>query len=352
MKLFKRMTYDKYADGEEQFEDALERSGYRVVTLQEGYSDLLEDSILCHVPPEAIKKNNLQSFSGHKTFQSEFNRLNHLEAFTTAAFSQNLVLHSSNRTMNSFYFLCPYGFVFRIFDVQGFKKFEPLFLSNNKEPLLLSCEGDQGQLQGEYGNVRKHFVFIKQERLLKLGGKDNFFMECFLPDENADFQPLLESVDLRGRVGWVINTSITVKDSFNPVMYMKNDITYKSVHPFTFHFLPFQAINGVLQANVRPLLEGIVENDGLLASTSKNLVIGFDCPENFTVWIGNSRDIGVEDGALLGCHVMFKLETGWTHMKVIRFYHEKQNGKFQVQRYGHGVNAALSMWCLLRAYAL
>ena len=79
MKLFKRMTYDKYtyADGEEQFEDALEWSGYRVVTLQEGYSDLLEDSILCHVPSEAIKKKQLaivfwtQNFSiGVQPFES------------------------------------------------------------------------------------------------------------------------------------------------------------------------------------------------------------------------------------------------------------------------------------------
>ena len=30
--------------------------------------------------------------------------------------------------------------------------------------------------------------------------------------------------------------------------------------------------------------------------------------------MGSVRDIGILDGALLNCHVMFKLETGWTHM--------------------------------------
>jgi hypothetical protein len=94
--------------------------------------------------------------------------------------------------------------------------------------------------------------------------------------------------------------------------------------------------------------------------------MGFQIPTGFTVWIGSPRDIlGIQDGALLNCYVMFRLLDGWTHMKVIKFYPRRKQGKydykvrhvgqnlvqdvfFNVRKYGHGPNAKPSTWCLLR----
>ena len=90
-------------------------------------------------------------------------------------------------------------------------------------------------------------------------------------------------------------------------------------------------INGILQSHVRPLDGAILENNCMLASTNTHLVMGFEIPQGFTVWIGNPRDIAVLDGALLNCYVMFKLVEGWTHMKVVKFYSVRKNGKFDYQ---------------------
>ena len=154
------------------------------------------------------------------------------------------------------------------------------------------------------------------------------FYEVLVPDETCDIQVLLDGVEVRGKRGWILNKCVILNESLNPIIYMKGDPTNKSVHPFTFRFFPFMTINSVLQAHVRPLAGGIMENDALLSSTNTHLVMGFQIPEGFSVWIGNPRDIGILDGALLYCHVMFKLGTGWTHMKVVRYYVARKNGMF------------------------
>ena len=94
--------------------------------------------------------------------------------------------------------------------------------------------------------------------------------------------------------------------------------------------------------------------------------MGFNIPSGFSVWIGHPKDIfGILDGCLLNCDIMFMLESGWTHMKVIRFFEQRKHGLydyrvrhvgknlvqdvcFQPRKYGHGANAKLSTWCLLR----
>ena len=193
------------------------------------------------------------------------------------------------------------------------------------------------------------------------------FFEAFLPDAHESSVEVMEGVSLKGRVGWIINKCITLNESLKPVIHLKHDPTLKSTNPFTFRFLPLMAINGVLQVHVRPLLGGILENEALLATTNSHLIMGFTCPEGFTVWVGSVRDIGILDGALLNCHVMFKLETGWTHMAVFRFYPTRKASKFDYRvrhlsgpirfeqdiffdcrKYGHGKDACLSTWCLLR----
>ena len=103
-------------------------------------------------------------------------------------------------------------------------------------------------------------------------------------------------------------------ESLNPVLYAKGDPTNKSVHPFTFRFFPFQSIDGVVQAHVRPLDGAVMEN-----TVITHLVMGFNIPSGFSVWIGHPKDIvGILDGCLLDCDIMFMLESGWTHMYPLR----------------------------------
>ena len=231
--------------------------------------------------------------------------------------------------------------------------------------LFISCQGEQGNLQGNYVDTVKHFCFVVKQRWLIQAGESVCFYEVLVPNENFDIQVLTDGVEVRGQRGWILNKCMILNESLNPVLYMKSDPSNKSVHPFTFRFLPFMSINGILQAHVRPLSGGIMENVALLSSTNTHLVMGFEIPEGFSVWIGNPRDIGILDGALMGSHIMFKLSTGWTHMKVIRFYVARKNGifdyrvqhvetrnvqdiVFSARKYGHGQDAKLSTWCLLR----
>ena len=191
-------------------------------------------------------------------------------------------------------------------------------------------------------------------------------MNCWCPWKIAPFRWLMNGAEIRGERGWVLNNCILLHESLKPAIYMKSDPTNKTVHPFTFRFFPFMVSNGILQAHVRPLDGAILENNCMLASTNTHLAMGFEIPQGFTVWIGNPRDIAVLDGALLNCYVMFKLVEGWTHMKVVKFYSVRKNGKFDYQtkhvgtvyvqdiffnprKYGHGADAPLSTWCLLRS---
>ena len=163
-----------------------------------------------------------------------------------------------------------------------------------------------------------------------------------------------------------MNTCVITNESLNPVLYAKGDPTNKSVHTFTFRFFPFQSIDGVVQAHVRPLDGAVMENTGLLSSTNTHLVMGFNIPSGFSVWIGHPNIVGILDGCLLDCDIMFMLESGWTHMKVIRFFEHRKHGLydyrvrhvgknlvqdicFQPRKYGHGADAKLSTWCLLRS---
>ena len=152
-------------------------------------------------------------------------------------------------------------------------------------------------------------------------------------------------------------------------MKLKGDPAKKTVHPFTYRFFPFMVMNQWNSTALRMCVlldEAILENNCLLASTNTHLVMGFEIPQGFKVWISNPRDVVVVDWTLLNCPVMFKLAEGWTHMKVVKFYSVRKNGKFDYQtkqlgtvyvqdmflsqrKFGHGADAPLSTWCLLHS---
>ena len=134
--------------------------------------------------------------------------------------------------------------------------------------LFISCQGNQGNLKGDYGATPKHFCFILKERWIVKSGEAVCFYEVLVPDETCDIQVLLDGVEVRGKRGWILNKCVILNESLNPIIYMKGDPTNKSVHPFTFRFFPFMTINSVLQAHGRPLAGGIMENDALLSSTN------------------------------------------------------------------------------------
>ena len=343
-----------------------EWSGYCLVQLYEGYHDPLNEIILQNIPEEVLTK-NYKNVVEYWNFKAEFKTMEQLGNFFKNSFGQNLVVSSRNATQVSANFCGTYGFIIATSSSLEYKQYKSQLNNRNLTPLLfISCQGNQGNLEGDYGDTLKHFCFILKERWIVKSGEAVCFYEVLVPDETCDIQVLLDGVEVRGKRGWILNKCVILNESLNPIIYMKGDPTNKSVHPFTFGFFPFMTINSMLQAHVRPLAGGIMENDALLSSTNTHLVMGFQIPEGFSVWIGNPRDIGILDGALLYCHVMFKLGTGWTHMKVVRYYVARKNGifdyrvqhiatknvqdiVFKAKKYGHGPDAKLSTWCLLRA---
>ena len=136
----------------------------------------------------------------------------------------------------------------------------------------MDCRGGHDDLEGSYGDTRKFFVIIFKERTVLFKRKDFHFFEAFLPHASKSSVEVMEGFSLKGRVGWIINKCITLNESLKVVIRLKDDPTLKSVNPFTFRFLPLIAINGNLQAYVRPLVGGIVENEALLPILRASLV--------------------------------------------------------------------------------
>ena len=227
-------------------------------------------------------------------------------------------------------------------------------------PMLINCETDQGNLQYEYEGVKNHLVFLLKKRNFIVRGEETSFFEVFLPDPNSDLEVVFTGLTVRGQTGWILNKHLDLTKSRNPSLSLKAD--EEDIHPFHFHFFPFQEIGGIVQEHVQPLPGGILENQALLNPGRE----AFDCPEGLSVWKGNARSIDLSNGALVGQHVMSHMHTGWVHLKVVQFYNPPKEGVFnykvqyqdgsrlnqdilfRVQKYSFSRDAPLSAWCLLR----
>ena len=84
--------------------------------------------------------------------------------------------------------------------------------------LFISCQGNQGNLEGDYGDTLKHFCFILKERWIVKSGEAVCFYEVLVPDETCDIQVLLDGVEVRGKRGWILNKCVILNESLNLII--------------------------------------------------------------------------------------------------------------------------------------
>jgi hypothetical protein len=234
----KKLVYDSRANPDQDtIEDALEGSGYRIVRLQEGYFDPLNEIIFQNIPLDIMRR-NFQNAVEWWTFKAEFQTTEQLFSFFRNSFGHDMTVLSRNGQSKSHNFMAVYGFIFRSSSAPMYQDFAELMTNRGMSGLYISCTGHQGALEGDYGDTKKHFCFIINETSLINDTVSQYFFEVLVPDENSPLQSLCGEVEVRGIRGWILNTCVVVNESLNPVLYGKGDPTNKSVHPFTFRFFP------------------------------------------------------------------------------------------------------------------
>ena len=146
-----------------------------------------------------------------------------------------MVVTSNNGSQTSQNFAAAYGFIIQSSTVPMYHNYAAKLRTQNMSILCISCAGNQGTLQGNYGDTVKHFAFIIDQACLIKNKVSQHFFEVLVPDAAGPVQFLGGSVHVRGRRGWILNTCVITNESLNPVLYAKGDPTNKSVHPLSIH---------------------------------------------------------------------------------------------------------------------
>ena len=91
------------------------------------------------------------------------------------------------------------GFVIESSTAAMYKEFQGRLDALGMTHFEIFCEGNQGNLQFDYGDIVLHFAFVLDKgSLITEGEMEQEFYELLVPLENSPIQVLMDGVEIRG----------------------------------------------------------------------------------------------------------------------------------------------------------
>ena len=135
----------------------------------------------------------------HWTLKAEFGTIAQLTNFFTRGFGNGMVLKSRNKTQSACNFMGVDGFVIGSSMAAMYKEFQGRLDALGMTHFEIFCEGNQGNLQFDYGDIVLHFAFVLDKgSLITEGEMEQEFYELLVPLENSPIQVLMDGVEIRG----------------------------------------------------------------------------------------------------------------------------------------------------------